>query len=324
MHENRKRICINEFERNAFFQFPQFFIYSDDFIGLSCEAMVLYSVLKSRHELSRKNGWINENGEIYLIMTREEMCSLIRKSKPTVIKAMKDLKKYDLIDEERLGRGKPNLIFLLEPVILVNSQKSNSFTSRSKDFLPLEVKNLYPIYKDVIYNDNIYSQSISHIDKLNTSDKTNRQDIHNKKESNILISNIPKENKNNTSLNKNSNQIDYTTMRKIVQGQIHYDYLILDCPLNKSIIDNILDIIIDINLSEDNTVKIGNSNKPKDLVLGIINKADMEEIKFVINKYSKQYKRIKNPQKYILTMLYNCVMEMSLECVNEVNVDFIE
>jgi len=170
---NRKRISIDEYERSAFFQLPKFLVYADEFAGLSCEAMVLYSLLKSRHELSRKNGWINERGEVYLIMTREEMGSLIRKSKPTVIKAMKDLKKYGLVDEERLGLGKPNLIFLLEPVTIKTvetpqepkienqdetmetmqepkienpdetveaSQKSNFFTSASKDFLPQKSK----------------------------------------------------------------------------------------------------------------------------------------------------------------------------------------
>jgi len=63
-------------------------------------------------ELSRENGWVNEQGEIYLIYTRDDLCEMLGLCRNTMTKAFKQLSDSGLIFEKRQGRGLPNLIFI--------------------------------------------------------------------------------------------------------------------------------------------------------------------------------------------------------------------
>ncbi|MEG0895676.1 MAG: replication initiator protein A, partial [Oscillospiraceae bacterium] len=107
-----KRYTLNDVENNLFFQMPKFLFEGDLKSKLSNDAKVLYSLLRDRHELSIKNGWINEKNEVYLIYTRNDLCDMLGCSQPTLRKALEQLKDFNLMDEERQGLNRPNLIYL--------------------------------------------------------------------------------------------------------------------------------------------------------------------------------------------------------------------
>jgi|GEM_PF-236051 len=79
---------------------------------LNSDAKLLYALLLDRMELSRENGWVNEQGEIYLIYTRDDLCEMLGLCRNTMTKAFKQLSDSGLIFEKRQGRGLPNLIFI--------------------------------------------------------------------------------------------------------------------------------------------------------------------------------------------------------------------
>lgn len=159
---NRARYTIEDVQKSRFYQMPKF-LFEGEFKNLSNDARVLYSLLKDRHELSISNGWIDSSGYIYFVYTRDDMQDMLGVSKPTVIKAVNDLKKHNLIEEERLGQGRPNHIYLLA-ISTENTKTSKSFTSQGKEILPNEVKNFYP--NDTEYNNTDYNnnQSVSQTD----------------------------------------------------------------------------------------------------------------------------------------------------------------
>ena len=109
---NRVRYTRQNILLNSFFQLPKF-LFDDEFSELTNDARVLYAILRNRHEISIKNGWVNENDEVYLYFKREEMQAVLGVSAKPVIKAMHDLKVYGLLEEIQQGLGKPNMIFLL-------------------------------------------------------------------------------------------------------------------------------------------------------------------------------------------------------------------
>ena len=108
---DRIRYTVEKLFNNLFYQMPKF-LFEEEFSELSNDARILYMLLKDRHELSVKNKWYNKRGEIYLIMTREEMETMLNLSPPTVRKLVEELKKLNLIEEERQGGNKPNLLYL--------------------------------------------------------------------------------------------------------------------------------------------------------------------------------------------------------------------
>lgn len=79
---------------------------------LNSDAKLLYALLLDRMELSRENGWVNEQREIYLIYTRDDLCEILGLCRNTMTKAFKQLSDTGLIFEKRQGRGLPNLIFI--------------------------------------------------------------------------------------------------------------------------------------------------------------------------------------------------------------------
>lgn len=106
-----RRFTREDVINTVYYQLPKFLF---GIKGLSNNAKILYALLKERHELSFKNGWVNDKGEIYLVLKREDMQEMLGLSDKTTANAVKELKIHNLLQEERLGQGKPNRIYLLQ------------------------------------------------------------------------------------------------------------------------------------------------------------------------------------------------------------------
>ena len=128
-------------------QIPKEMFFNDLYKNMSLESKVIYSIIRDRAYLSQKNNWI-QDGNVYLIVTRQEIEDLLNLSNKTVIKSFKELKEKELIVEKRQGNHKPNLIFPLE----IQHDKSldflicKNYTSRSVKNTSLDVKNLHTNY----------------------------------------------------------------------------------------------------------------------------------------------------------------------------------
>ena len=109
---NTGRFTLDIVDNSRFYQMPKFLFEGKLKHALSNESKILYSLLKDRHDLSLKNRWVNENNEIYLIFTRDEMADMLACSKLTLRKTIDQLKQFNLIEEERLGLNKANRIYL--------------------------------------------------------------------------------------------------------------------------------------------------------------------------------------------------------------------
>ena len=106
------RFKIGDIDNERFYQIPKSLFTNENYKGLGNDARIIYSLLKDRMVLSRRNKWQNENGDIYLLFTQEEIADLLDVSVSTVVRAMKRLKQYDLVDVVRQGLSKPNKIYI--------------------------------------------------------------------------------------------------------------------------------------------------------------------------------------------------------------------
>lgn len=123
----RIRYTVQDVQNDQFFQMPKF-LFQGEFKGLSNDARVLYALLKDRHKLSVENKWINGKNEVYLIYSRVNMEEMLGVSDKTTKKAVDQLIKYKLMEEERQGQGKPNLIYLMAVTV------GNTKTRKNYDF----------------------------------------------------------------------------------------------------------------------------------------------------------------------------------------------
>jgi DNA replication protein DnaD len=106
------RYKFNEVNNNTFLKLDIELFVNDVYRNLSNDARVLYSIILNRMELSRENKWINENGEVYLLFSREKVQNLLNFSKGKCIKTFQELNKIGLISEERQGVNLPNKIYV--------------------------------------------------------------------------------------------------------------------------------------------------------------------------------------------------------------------
>ena len=71
-----------------------------------------YTFLLNRFQLSRRNGWVNDFGEVFIIFPRKELAGELHICEQRVTAAFRALKELNLIWEKRCGWGDANQIYL--------------------------------------------------------------------------------------------------------------------------------------------------------------------------------------------------------------------
>ena len=77
-----------ESDQFSFFRIPKALFTEKEFASLSTDAKLLYGILLDRISLSKKNGWIDSDGYVYIIYTIAELQELLRMSHTTVTKLL--------------------------------------------------------------------------------------------------------------------------------------------------------------------------------------------------------------------------------------------
>lgn len=105
---------LQDLER--FYALPKMLFENDNYKKLRLESKVIYALFKDRLSLSLKNGWIDENGFVFLMYSNAKLAEMINCSKSTLLKVKKELLKYGLIYEIRQSNSEkgnlPNRIYL--------------------------------------------------------------------------------------------------------------------------------------------------------------------------------------------------------------------
>ena len=131
-----------------FYQVPKALFKNPAYEGLCMGAKLMYSILRDRLDMSIKNNWKDENGYIYLIYSLKELLNLLEIDEKTTIKYKKELVKYKLIVDKRVGQGNPNRIYVLKPE-LGEFQNWKYSSSRTGKNTLLELEKIHPIDTNV-------------------------------------------------------------------------------------------------------------------------------------------------------------------------------
>lgn len=92
-----------------FMPFPKFLMA----LNINDTAKIVYMLLLDRSRLSQINdGWVDENGNVFIYYTIENLAKELRRSDMTVKTALQTLEQEDLIRRVRQGVGRPNRIYV--------------------------------------------------------------------------------------------------------------------------------------------------------------------------------------------------------------------
>ena len=114
-----------------------------------------------------------------------------------------------------------------------------------------------------------------------------------------------------------SRQEAYEEIREQVMERISYDTLIFDYPDSIDTIDLIVEILIMVEDTGQEIIRIGKEEKPVSVVRGQMRKLTMFHIQYVLQGLESAGK-IVNPTAYLMTSLYRSVFTMQMHIENHV------
>lgn len=224
-----------EAEQFSFYQIPRILMTDDRYKDMSDSAKILFGLMLSRMALSRKNGWFDECGRVYIIYAVEDAMTDMNCGNKKVVKLMKKLETFHLIIRKRQGQGKPSLIYPLNftktgnavnqaRCVTVNKKQTLRILqiSRSVKRASLEVSKGHAKYIDNSYIDCSYSS--------------------------LPIASLQEENRSETkrSESKDGNKSSARNIcRELIKVNISYDALLHDYPDDADRLKEILEIIVD-------------------------------------------------------------------------------
>ncbi len=299
------RYTATDIARGRFYQMPKFLFDGELKKGLSNDAKVLYSLLKDRHELSLQNNWVNENNEVYLVFTRENMADMLGCSQPTLRKSLKQLIDSGLMEEERMGLNRANRIYLTA-VTLENRGVKESFSPESKILSLQSEDNLQSRGKEY------FSQECKEFSPNDTN--TNHTDFSDTDSNRIYPSEEKKDGYDVIELHKG--------YEKIIKDNIAYEHLFQNKVGRREDIESIVGIMIDIcSMPEDRTVKVNGVPMSVSIVKSQFLKIDSTHIEYIMSSLEENPSDVRNIRAYLITTIYNAPNTISQYYRSKVNHD---
>ena len=125
---------------------------------------------------------------------------------------------------------------------------------------------------------------------------------NNTNESNTILSNLAVK----QAIDKmGKEESDFDKYKKMVKENIDYDVLVERHYIEKSIIDGMVNLIVETMISENDYIVISSTKFPKETVKSRFSKLDISHIEYVLECMNHNTTKIKNIKKYLLAALYN-------------------
>ena len=278
----------------SFFRIPKVLFTDEHFKGVSAEAKILYGILLDRMSLSRKNGWLDDEGRVYIIFTLDEVMNSIGCAVQKAAKLLSELDdKSGLIERKRQGLGKPNVIYV-KNFIIGSESKIKNYENQSSGAVKIEAQEL-PKSKG------------SNTDHSNTE--------YNDTDSLLFTSFRDSQSRES---NRSEARREY---RELILENIDYDILCSDYPYEQDTLEEILELMVDVVCTTRDTVRISGDDKPAEVVRRQFLKLDAEHIRFVIDSLRENTTEVRNIRQYLIATLFNAPLTISNYFRSRVNHD---
>lgn len=269
-----------EADQFSFYRIPKVLFTEERFKSISAEAKVLYGLLLDRMSLSARNGWLDEEGRVYIIFSVEDIMTSMGCANQKAAKLLYELEsKCSLIERKRQGLGKPNLIYV-----------KNFVTPSESHFKKCE---------------NHDSGSVKITSQESLKSHANNTENNNTEFSDTESFLFTSFRENHTREPKRSEADQRQKYKDLIMENISYDTLLCDYPYDNDILSEILELMVDVVCTTKSTIRISGDDKPAEVVRSQFLKLDSEHIRFVMGGLKENTTRIRNMRQYLLATLYN-------------------
>ena len=266
----------------AYFRIPKALFQDSRFRQLSTDARTLYGILLDRMSLSAKNGWLDEQGRVYIIYTVREVQESLCCAEHKAVKLFRELEQADLIERKRRGLGRPSLIFV------------KNFSTEVSKMHPLNCANS---------NSGAVQNAVQEQPKPQCN-KTDKNKTERNKPDPIHSGNIREQ----------LEDYFYQALEVELLFRLHPD--------DEDTIYQIVDLLVDTCSTKRKMLRIAGDDKPAEVVRSRLKKLNADHIRFVLGCLSETTVPVRNMKQYLLASLYNAPTTMSLYYQNKTNHDF--
>ena len=252
----------------SFYRIPKSLFIEERFQGISTDAKVLYGLLLDRNSLSKKNGWFDELGRVYIIFTITSVQSALRCGDKKATRLLVELERYGLIERIKQGQGKPSIIYVKNFIV---PPKQRFKTSQNNDSSMVKTTIL----------------------------ESSKQRCNNTEFNNTSYSNT------NLIYSEDEEFEERESYRLYFNERLCIDNLKNDNPYEGEIIDGILELILDTVCSKKKSIRIAGEEKSVNVIKGRFMKLDSSHIQYVMACMKENTTKVRSIRQYLLAALYN-------------------
>lgn len=268
-----------EGDQYTFYRIPK--LLFDDMVlrKLSTDAKLLYGLMLDRMSLSSKNGWLDDQGRVFIYFSVENIMDQLGCGRGKCTKLLQELDDQNgigLITRIKQGLGKPDVIYVHKCIGRFpksNSQTSENRASGDPKIESPENRNSYPNKTDT-----------------NEHDFSENNPIYFGDEGEDMMQRIA----------------ERDSYRDLIMENIGYQYLVPTC--DRECLDEIVELMVDTICTTQEYILIGGDRKPAAVVKSQFCKLNSEHIRFVLDSMKENTSRVRNIRKYLLSVLYNASM----------------
>ena len=270
----------------SYFRIPKALFQDSRFRKLSTDARTLYGILLDRMSLSAKNGWLDEQGRVFIIFTIEDVKRSLCCADNKATKLLRELEEFGLIERKRRGLGRPSLVY-------VKNFSADSSKTRFQNRENHESGGFKSASQDPAKP------------RCNKTDKNNTE--------------------MNETYPFNSEETDGMSQREQLEEyfsqSLEVELLLRLCPDDEDIIYQIVDLLVDTCATKRKMLRIAGDDRPAEVVRSRFMKLNADHIKFVLKCLAENSSPIRNMKQYLLASLYNAPTTMQLYYQNQANHD---
>lgn len=269
-------------EMFSYFRVPKILFRDIKFKDLSTDAKTLYGILLDRMGLSVKNGWLDEQGRVYIIFPVQEVMDALGCADNKATKLFRELEKFGLIERKRRGLGKPDLIY-------VKNFADPRFRNREKNGSGA----------------------------ADSAQQETAKSRGNKTEWNKTEGSEP----DPFSSDAESEPDERTRLEAYFMQSLEVDLLLRVCPDEEDTIHQIVNLLVDTCSSKRRMLRVAGDDKPAEVVRSRFMKLNADHIRFVLKCLAESTAPVRNMKQYLLAALYNAPTTMQLYYQNQTNHD---
>ena len=270
----------------SFYRIPKALFQEPRFQNLSTDAKTLYGILLDRMSLSAKNGWLDEQGLVFIIFTIEDVKRALCCADNKATKLLRELEEFGLIERKRRGLGRPSLVY-------VKNFSAESSNSRFKN------------------RENHESGTFKNANQDPAKSRCNKTKEHYTE----MSETDPFYSEESDGMSKRIQLEEYFSQ------SLEVELLLRLCPDDEDTIYQIVDLLVDTCATNRKLLHIAGDDKPAEVVRSRFMKLNADHIRFVLKCLAENSNPIRNMKQYLLASLYNAPTTMQLSYQNQTNHD---